>query len=242
VLPNGAIQEILSQAMEKQFSIARPATRHFFEHEAPTDQQLNTVTIHQWVCATVRETDSRSVIVHLANVAVKEVVAAAAKVTNEVIFGVPNLLPYQPLWDDGSPLFATHAKTGGDSRFGLRGGNLLTSSGCLSDDVATASRRLSEMDTEFKGDERLQLFCAKPLEKTLIRACAKAKVPCRVFGVYNHKECRSWVITRDRSACSLLIGKSRLNIPVEGNKIVVAARLVVWINNPRLAVHMRAVT
>ena len=242
MLSDGAIQEILSQAMEKQFSIARPATRHFFEHEAPTDQQPNTVTIHQWVCATVRESDTRNVIVHLANMVVKEVVSAAAKVTGEVIFGVPNLLPRQPIWTDGSPLFATHKGENGDDRFGLIGGNLLTSSSCLSDDVATASRRLSEMDPKFKGDERLQLFCAKPMEKALIRACAKAKVPCRVFGVYNHNDYRSWVITRDRSACSLLIGKSRLDIPVEGNKIVVAARLVVWINNPRLAVHMRAAT
>ena len=240
VLSDGDIKKILSEAMEKQFTRARPATRHFFEHEAPSDGQINTVTTHHWVVAAVEKTDSRITVVELANLAVKEVVIAAAKITNEVIFGVPGLLPHQPIWLDGSPLFAAYSKVNGDDRFDLKGGNLLISSGSLLEDVENASRRLSEMDYQFKNDERFQFFCAKPLEKLLVKACAKNRIPCRVFGITGYKDRSKWVITRDKSACSLLIGKSHLNIPVKGNRIIVGARLVVWINNPRLAVCMRA--
>ena len=236
VLSDSAIQEILCQAMEDQFSKARPATRHFFEHTVPDDDQDLTVTIHSWVIAKLRPTDTHKVVHYLANQAVKEVVATAAAVTGEIVFRIPNLLPHCPIWTDGAPLFAAYAPADGSDRFGVRGGNILKSANCYARDVRTATERLVELDPSYERDERLQLFCAKPLEKKLIRACAKAKVACRVFGVYNFKEQRSWVLTRDASACSLLIGRPEFDIPVEGSNIVVGARFVVWINDPKLAV------
>ena len=237
VLSDGAIQGILQRAMEEQFSRARPATRQFFEHVSPeSDVADRTVTIHSWVTAKIHPTDTRPVVRHLANRVVKEVVSAANSITGELIFRTPNLLPTRPLWTDGSPLFASHSKTDDSHRFGVEGGNIVRSTGCFSADVQSAADRLSALDPEFEQDERLQIFCAKPLEKRLIRACAKAAVPCRVFGVYNFKDRKSWVITRDSSACSLLIGRPSFEIPVKENHLVVGARFVVWINDPRLAV------
>jgi hypothetical protein len=239
-LSSDEIKRILSEAMETQFTTASPTTRHFFEHEDPSDDQPNTVTIHQWVVGVVQKTDSYTTVVELANSVVKEVVMAADKVTDEVIFGVSNLLPYQPVWLDGSTLFATHTKVGGD-RFGLKDGNFLISSGSLLDDVETARYRLYEMDQSLKENECLQFFCTKSLKTMLVKACVNSRIPCRVFVIPGNKARSGWVITRDKSACSLLIDKSHLGIPIQGNKIVVGARFVVWINNPRLAVYMKAV-
>jgi len=236
VLSDGAIQEILHQAMETQFSRARPAIRHFFDHGVPdADAAVSAVTIHSWVFARLNPTDTRDVARHLANVIVKEVVATSAAITGELIFRKLNLLPNQPLWTDGLGLFATHT-TNKKHRFGVKGGNVVKSADCFSDDVIAAAERLSALDPSYKRDERLQLFCAKPLERELIKACAKAAVPCRVFGIHNFKEQCAWVLTRDSSACSLLIGRPAFDIPVEKNTLHVGARFVVWINDPKLAV------
>lgn len=228
LLSDAAVQGILHQAMERQFSRARPATRHFFEHVAPEDDQDRTITIHSWVIAKLTPADTREIVEGLANTVVKEVVKTAAAITGELVFTAPHLLP-QPKWTDGRPLFA-------DERFGVQDGNVVKSSGCFATDVKAAAERLSQLDEEYPGDERLQLFCAKPLERKLMRAAAKAAVPCRVFGIYNFKEHRAWVLTRDSSACSLLIGRPSFELPVEENNLVVGARFVVWINDPRLAV------
>ena len=236
MLSDDAIQEILGRAMEVQFSRARPATRHFFEHRPPSEDQSRAVTIHKWVLAHVNDSDSSSVVHHLANRSVKEVVSAATAITGEMVFQAPSLLPFQPLWIDGSPLFSTHATVDNSARFGITDGNVVNSVGYYAEDVASAAARLSQLDEKFDNDERLQQFCAKHLERKLTRAAAKAGVPCRVFGIADHKDENSWVLMRDASACSLLIGKPTFSIPVRGNKIVVGARFVVWIDDPRLAV------
>jgi len=231
-----SIEEILRQAKEEQFSKARPATRHFFNHEAPDKGQARTLTVHSWVVAELAPSDTRQIVRHLANNAVKEVVAMAASIAGEIIFRVPHLLPVLPRWDDGSTLFATHSTKTGADRFGVAGGNIVEGSDCLAEDVHKASERLVDLDPTYERDERLQLFCSKPLERGLIRACAKADVPCRVFGVHGSENQRSWVLTRDASACSLLIGRPSFEIPVKENHLVVGARFVVWITDPRLAV------
>jgi hypothetical protein len=232
VLQNDEIDEILARAMEKQFSRARPSTRHFFDHQTAEIGQPRAVTIHKWVIAALNDYDTRQTVELLANSAVKEIVAVGAKLTGEVVFRSSRLLPCLPAWEDGDLLFNRPA----DDRFGVKGGNVVKSVNCFVDDVATAAARLQQLDSEYPGDERLQLFCAKPLEKKLIRATVKAKIPCRVFGLYNYKTERSWVLTRDLSACSLYIGQPAFDLPVKGNKLVVGARFVVWINDPRYAV------
>lgn len=218
--------------MEEQFSKARPATRHFFEHQAPKEGQERTVIIHKWVISRITEADSELSVRHLANLAVKEVVSVAAQITGELVFRNAHLLPGQPLWEDGVTLFNHPAA----HRLGVKGGNVVQSIDCFEHDVREAADRLEELDQAYGGDERLLLFCAKPLEKKLIRAAAKAQVACRVFGLHNYKNERSWVLTRDVSPCSLLIGKPSFPLPVEGNVLLVGARFVVWINNPRYAV------
>lgn len=223
--------------MEEQFSRARPATRHFFEHTSPSDDQHGTVTIHSWVLAELQPDDTRKVVRHLANRSVREVVAASTAITGEIVFQRLNLLPKQPIWSDGAPLFS-RTTIDGLARFGVIGGNIVDSVGCYASDVSAAAARLQDLDPDYAGDERLQLFCAKPLEKKLIRAAVKADINCRVFGLYNFKEHRSWVLTRDTSACSLLIGRPSFNLPVQENTLVVGARFVVWINDPRLAVFV----
>ena len=236
LLSDDVIQEILTTAMETHFSRSRPATRYFFEHQRPPPGQERTLTIHHWAIAEVTQHDNRSIIKNLANQIVKEVAKTATKITGELIFRTDQLLPHQPLWEDGSPLFAAHTEEGHD-RFGLPGGNIVESSGCHAEDVQNAAHVLQLMDTEFDpDDERLLLFCAKPLEKKLIRAAAKASIPCRVFGLYNHKNDRSWVLTRDTSPCSLLIGQPTHSLPVKGNKLVAGARFTVWIDDPKNAV------
>ena len=231
-----AICEILRLAKEEQFSKARLPTRHFFAHESPDADQPDTLTVHSWVVAELAPTDTRKVVRHLANSAVKEVVTAADKITGEIVFGLPRLLPYLPHWSDGSPLFATHSAASDSDRFGVVGGNVVEATSHLSDDVHTASERLAALDPSYLRDEKLQLFCAKPLEKRLMQAVAKSGVACRVFGIHNFENQRSWVLTRDSSACSLLIGRPAFEIPVKENHLVVGARFVVWINDPRLAV------
>jgi len=235
-LSTGAIREILHRAKEEQFSKASPATRHFFEHEPPSGDQQDTLTVHSWAFAKLESTDSRKVVRHLATSVVKEVVAKASTITGEIVFRLPNLLPHLPCWNDGASLFATHSAESGSDRFGVVGGNVIWSGDSLSEDVYSASERLVELDPSYERDEKLQLFCAKPMEKKLIRACAKAGVACRVFGIRNFRNQRSWVLTRDASACSLLIGRPTFDIPVKENHLVVGARFVVWINNPRFAV------
>jgi hypothetical protein len=236
MLSDGAIQEILRQAMEDQFSKLRPATHHFFDHTTPSTDQDRPVTIHNWVIAGVDPLDSEEIIRHVANRAMQEVVLMAAALAGEVVFRSPRLLPRLPQWRDGTPLFAAHAPDGSD-RFGVRGGNIVEASNRLSRDVYAAAERLADLDPTYERDERLQLFCAKPLERDLVRACAKAGVDCRVFGLRDHAWRCSWTLTRDSSACSLLIGQPSFEIPVEEeNNLVIGARFVVWINNPRFAV------
>ncbi len=232
------IQAILGRAMEEQFSKARPAARHFFDHDTPSADQSRAVTFHQWATAELSYGDSIEAVAHLASRCVKEVVAVADKLTCELTFTISGLLPTQPTWSDGSGLFATHNEVGND-RFDVIDGNLIRSVNCFSADIVRAAERLDDLDENYTtGDERLQLFCAKPLEKKLIKASVKAGVPCRVFGLYDHKDERSWVLTRDSSACSLLIGKPAFDLPVKGNKLIVGARFVVRVINPRLAVRV----
>lgn len=230
MLQDEVIQEILTRAMEVQFARIRPAVRHFFTHQIPPEGQIGSVTIHKWAISAINDGDNRLVVAHLATMAVKDVVAVAAQITGEILFRRTHLLPYQPSWEDGLPLFEE------GERFGTRGGNVIKSGGCLMGDVSKAAARLAQLDEEYASDERLQLFCAKPLEKELIRAAAKARVPCRVFGVYNHKAERSWVLMRDESACSMLIGRPNFDLPVKASKIIVGAKFQVWINDPRYAV------
>jgi len=226
------IQGILDQAMEHQFSKARPAPRHFFEHQAPLDGQERTVTIHKWVVTAVGASEARGMIELLANMAVREIVSVASQITGELVFRRTYLLPGQPVWEDGGPLFNHHSSR----RFDVDGGNGIEATDCFTSDVAQAAARLRELDPSYTEDERLQLFCAKPLEKELIRATVKAKIPCRVFGLYDHEQERSWVLTRDRSACSMLIGKPTFPLRVKEDMIVIGARFVVWIDEPRYAV------
>jgi len=231
VLQDDEIDGILSQAMEKQFSRARPSTLHFFEHQA-VDSHQRSVTIHKWVIAAITDSDTAASVELLARSAVREIVSVGANLTGEIVFRRSHLLPFLPEWEDGGLLF----NQPDDHRFGIGGGNVIKSVDCFSKDVTRAAARLHQLDPSYLGDERLQLFCAKPLEKKLIRAAVKAKVPCRVFGLYNYKDERSWVLTRDLSACSLHIGQPAFDLPVKGRKLVVGARFVVWINNPRYAV------
>lgn len=234
LLPDEVIQEILQRAMEDKFSRTRPATRHFFEHQASSEGQPRAVTIHKWAISPISPTDSKMLIQHLAGMAVKEVAQVATAITGELIFRKPTLLPGLPLWEDGHALFFSGTN---NRRFGVQGGNVFDSTGCHSEDVAGAAQRLQALDPTLDLPyERLMIFCAKPLEKRLIKAAAKAQIPCRVFGVYNYKDERSWVITRDESPCSLLIGRPSFPLPVEGNNLVVGARFTVWIDNPKNAV------
>ena len=234
MLQDDVVKRVLASAMEEQFSKMRPATRYFFEHRRPEQDQPRTVTIHRWSLTDVVDSDNEAILHHLAIIAVKEVTNTAVKITGEIVFQSNHLLPHQPLWEDGLPLFAEAVA----NRFDVPGGNIWKSVGCPNDDVVGAARRLELLDEEYSGDERLQVFCAKPLERELIRAAAKAGIPCRVFGLFNYKDERSWVITRDLSPCSLFIGSPSFDLPVKGNKLIVGARFVAWVNNPRYAVRV----
>lgn len=232
MLQDDAIHRILMRAMEEEFSRARPATRHFFEHQRSTEGNPRPVVIHHWAYANVSPYDTEQTLHHVAVRAVREVARTSDRLTGEVAFQRLNWLPHQPLWEDELPLFGPP----GEDRFGVSGGNTISSIGDPVRDLQAAAQRLEVLDGEYEGDERLLVFCAKPLEKTLIRAAARAGVPCRVFGIYHYKDEPSWVITRDLSPCSLLIGKPSFDLPVEGTKVVVGARFVVWLNDPRYAV------
>ena len=232
MLQDDDIREILERAMSKHFGRIRPAARYLFEHQRPDPEQPRTVTIHKWALAPVNRHDSGETLQRLVDIAVRDVAAMATTITAEIVFRRPRYLPALPLWRDGLPLFDEH----GGERFGLPGGNVRSASGHLPTDIVAAAQRLELLDESYPGDESLMLFCAKPMEKKLVKAAAWARVPCRVFGLFNFKDERSWVLTRDRSPCSLFIGKPAFKLPVEGSKVVVGARFVVWINDPRYAV------
>jgi hypothetical protein len=237
VLSGDSIQEILNSAMETQFSRVRPASRQFFNFRLTAEEQKRPVSFHKWAIADIQDSDTVEVVRHLANTAVKEAVATTAmKITGELVFNVPEILPSPPLWEDRAPLFSARSMIDNSPRFGVEGGNIVDSVGCHVNDVANAAERLSDLDVGYDGNERLQLFCAKPLEKELILASARANAPCRIFGLYKYKNKRSWVLTRDTSACSAFIGLPTLMLPIRGNKLAVGARFVVWIHNPRFAV------
>ena len=236
MLSDEVIHEILYSAVESQRSKVRPAARHFFNCPDTAEKPQHAISIHRWVIADIQGSDSRTVVRYLADTAVKELMKTSLKIAGEIIFRQEELLPEQPLWLDGSPLFSSCSVITGKARFGVNGGNVVESVNCFSDDANNAVRRLSELDQTYQGNERLLLFCAKPMEKKLIRAFAKIKVDCRVFGIYNYKNNRSWVLTRDNSACAMTIGRPSFSIPVKGNKLVVGARFVVWIDDPKLAV------
>lgn len=229
LLSDAVIQNILQRSMEEKFSRTRPATRHFFNREPHEQGVQGAVSIHQWAIASVGEVDTRSTIKFAADRVVKEVAAAATKLTGELIFRKTHLLPWLPKWDDDRPLFCE------DDRFG--GPNIIRSNGRLAADISSAAQALKTLDPELDIPyERLLLFCAKPLEKELIKAAAKAQIPCKVFGVYHHKEEKSWVLTRDESPYSLVIAPPDFHLPVKGNKMVLGAKYTAWIKNPKNAV------
>lgn len=234
VLQDDVIQVILGRAMEEQFSRIRPATRYFFQHQRPDHDQARTVSIHHWAHAEISDHDTEATLHHCAVRAVKEVAKTATRLTGEIVFQKAHWLPQQPLWEDELPLFGPP----GEDRLGIPGGNTVGSSGDLVDDIKDAAHRLEALDEEYAGDDRLMVFCAKPLEKLLIRASAKAAVPCRVFGLFHYKNERSWVVTRDVSPCSLHIGAPSFDLPVKGNKLLVGARFTTWIDDPRYAVRV----
>jgi len=224
--------------MEDQFSKSRPAALHFFSHETPTvDQQPFTVSIHKWALGSILESDTTRTIKSLAQVIVKEVAGTSLTLTGELVFSLPRLLPSQPLWDDGCPLFAAQG-TDAEDRFGVPGGNIVESMNCFSEDVANAVDRLVELDASgsYDSEERLRVFCSKPLERKLMRACAKAGVKSKVFGLRDYKDERSWVVARDVAPCSMLMTTPSFDLPVKGSTLTAGAKYVVWINSPRLAV------
>jgi len=241
LLSDDTIQEILQRAMEDQSSRSRPATRYFFERTTIADDHLRAVTIHRWAIAKIEGSDTRDVVHRMASIAVRDVLGMASTIAGELVFRSARFLPQQPLSEDGQPLFS-QIDSAGLARFGVPSGNLIQTTNCFSDDVKNAARTLKLMDPELDlPHERLMLFCAKPLEKKLIRAAAKARVPCRVFGIYNYKTERSWVLTRDASPCALVIGRPNFPLRVQGDgKVIVGARFTVWVNDPRNAVCVTA--
>jgi hypothetical protein len=227
--------------MEDRSSRSRPATRYFFEQSTDVDDHPRAVTIHRWAIANLKEQDTRDMVHRMAGIAVRDVIGMSSTITGEIVFRSACFLPQQPLSEDGQPLFS-QTDSAGLARFGIPEGNLIKSTNCFLDDVKNAAHTLTLMDPELNlPHERLMLFCAKPLEKKLIRAAAKARVPCRVFGIYNYKTERSWVLTRDTSPCALVIGRPNFPLRVQGEgKIVVGARFTVWVNDPRNAVCVTA--
>ncbi|MGD9726521.1 MAG: hypothetical protein AB7L09_00545 [Nitrospira sp.] len=232
MLQDDVIQSVLQKVMEAQFSRIRPSTKHFFELTQPPGLALSSVSIHAWGLAEIEPTDTVASLKFLATEAAKAVSTTTDKMAGELIFRRDRLLPYLPVWTDGLPLFDEN----GDDRFGVPGGNVVPSCGDAVEDIENASQCLIQLNEEYDGDERLLVFCAKPLEKELIRAAAKARVNCRVFGLFHYKQETSWVVTRDLSPYGLYIGRPSFDLPVEGNKLVVGARYVTWITDPRHAV------
>jgi len=239
-MSDGDIQNALESAMENQFSKPPPSTTNFFSHGEPTgDEQSLTVSIHKWAIADVTLTDTLLIIKGLAKIVVKEVVSVSTTLAGEMVFGVPGLLPHQPLWTDDAPLFAARDADDLD-RFGVPGGNITDSVGCCSDNVLNAIDRLVELDQggSYDSDERLKIFCPKSMERKLMQACAKVGANCRVFGMRGHQDENSWVLSRDEFPCSLLMTTPSFELPVEGGKMIAGSKYVVWINDPRLAVRI----
>ena len=238
VLSDEDIQNVLEDAMNAQFARPRQATLNFFAHNAPNKaQKLLAVSIHKWAISRVTDSDTLRTVKGLARIVVKEVAEVALAITGEMVFRETGILPHQPTWNDGSPLFASHDNRN-DLRFGVHGGNIIESMDCFTDDISNAVDRLVELDPNgsYDSDERLRIFCAKPLERKFMRACAKIGVNCKVFGIRNYKTERSWVLARDESPCSMVMEAPSFALPVKGNNLVAGAKYVVWINDPRLAV------
>lgn len=238
LLSDGDVQGILRRVLEEKFSRTRPATRYFFNRQAPDATHPLEVSFHHWALATVSDADSRTTVEYYANRVVKEVADTANRILGELVFDKPFYIHTPPAWLDGHSLFSSNSVFE-SHRFGVIGGNVLTTTNSHVDDVMLAVRRLGDLDPEFDFRyERLLLFCAKPLEKDMIRACAKAGIHSKVFGIYHYKDERSWVLTRDESPCSLVIDKPAFKLPVEGNKMVIGARFAVWVDNPKNAVRV----
>lgn len=237
LLSDGVIQEILQRSLETKFSRLRPATLHFFTPRKTGDTSDRAVSIHKWAIAHINTSDSRSIVQGISDIAVKDLASVTVSLTGELVFDRPHLMP-PPLWSDSAPLFSAQSGDG-SSRFGVDGGNTLTSTGHYDLDMRAAAGRLSRLNGDLELPyERLMAFCPKPMEKGLIKASVKAGINCKVFGLYDYKDEASWVLTRDESPCSLLISKPDFPLPVKGSKIVAGAKFTVWIDNPRYAVRV----
>lgn len=230
--------------MEKQFSMLDPVLYSFFDIVTVdgAEEASPSLTIHKWVLANVEDSDSASTVRSIANSAVKEIIAASVELASELALQELRLLPRQPVWSDGAPLFIPTGTTVNHPSTGVREGNLLKSTGCFATDVELAARRLTHLLPGYNKQEELQLFCAKPLVKKLVKASHKAGVSCRVHGLFNHRDSRSWSLMRVESACSLEIKRPEFTLPCAGaSKIVVGAALVLRVVDPRLIVHVTAV-
>lgn len=240
MLSDKDIQNILENAMENYFSRSRPDTVNFFDRNTPNpEQQPFTVSIHKWAFAPIMDTDTFRTIKSLAKVVVREVAGASLALTSELVFRVPGLLPYPPIWDDGAPLFASHAQDGED-RLGVPGGNIIDSVGHTADDISIAVDRLVELDPAgaYDSEERLKIYCAAPQERKLMKACARAGVKCRVIGIRGHHTERGWIVSRAESPCSMLMTSPTFLLQIKGNQLLAGAKFDVWIENPRLAVYV----
>lgn len=242
MIPDSIIKAVLIKAVREQFSKLQPAVRNFFSYASSLPDNDDTVTIHKWVSIEVRDNEPEKSVQALAVAAAKELVSATTAVATELIFRDIKLLPRHPLWSDGTPLFSITSSKSLKDRFGVRGGNIVQSTGSYDDDLVAAVNRMVELGYDLSRREHLNIFCAPAFSKTLRRSAAKLGITCSVFTLRGADDgqfpCRSWVLARDAPSCSLLIDKPSFQLPAIGDKVMVGARFSVWINDPRLAVYV----
>lgn len=229
------IQEILTKVAGTHFASVDPLVSRFFDFD-PQPNTPQIIRMHKWVTAPVLESDTRRMITGLAKMAITDLNRTTTSLAGELVFRTPRLLP-APTYVDGLPLFSRGADDDVGFRFGVKGGNIVESAGCLAKDVDSASKRLAELGSSALGaNEQVTIFCARPLVRRLIRASVKAGLRCKVLGIKDYESDKSWVITREKAPCGLAIGRPAFPIPASGNRLVIGAQFMVWIVDPRLAV------
>lgn len=232
------IQEILRQVAASYSPRADPIVAHLFDF-GPTPKFCGPVQMHRWVLAQVLPSDTPQTIRTIARMAIVEMNNTSTRLAMELAFSDLHLLSQDPVWEDGEPLFARKTAIDDGHRFGVEGGNIVESNDCLASDVENAVDRLIQLDPNgvYDSDESLTIFCARPLVRKLIRACAQTGQKCSVMGLKDHQR-NSWILIGNKSPCGLEIRRPDFQLAASGTRVVVGAKVAVWIDDPRRAVRV----
>lgn len=201
------------------------------------ERSRRAVSIHHWV-SVVSDSETVDDDRELAWEIVAELMSTPTKLLHEIVSGRSRLLPTLPKALDGSPLHSD-VDGRGRHRFGVIGGNTMTTTGDVIKDMRLAIARLAAMNVKrpLSRDERLCVICHPSLTDwfLLVHGAIPFSIDVVEFELLTPSD--PWIICRDAFAV-IKIGSPSLLVEVKDDTVGLGARFSVWLDDPANSVRI----